>query len=58
MIPTLFFLVDKYFTLPFGSIRSLQFHSSNCGSVIYILLIFLCPLSKYYKKNYAPYMQS
>ena len=52
MLPTLLSLLDKDFMLLYGSIWSLQFHSWNCGNLIYMLLHMIpkhfSPLDKYF----------
>ena len=52
MLRTLFSLLDEYFMLPFGSIRSLQFHSYNCGSAVYMLLLMLTKLLSLIDKGF------
>ena len=41
ILPTLISLLDKYFMLTLGSIRSLRFHTWNYGIVIFMLIIML-----------------
>ena len=52
MLRTLFSLMDEYFMLPFGSIRSLQFQSYNCGSAVYMLLLMLTKLFSLIDKGF------
>ena len=44
MLPYIFYPLYKDFMFHFGSIRSLQLHSWNCGSVIYMLIIMFATL--------------